>query len=258
MRFESVKASGWGSRVGRLSVGAASAILRLFRFSVFESHLDVAQSRKQTVFVMGGFYRPLLIAFERALWGWKWLRVPSRAWEDSAGKVLNNPQGSSEPMMPLGFVLSRALPQTEFSISRESGVVRNDSGANWVLVGDETHDLVQIRFRTRSYFHFLLETIPVILENLDTKRMLVRVESSWQQDLLSYFGIDFMETNGGDVRHDFTIAKSKWGLYPREDHICALSHVLSNIQGLREPQRLEAIRAGMPTAATGIGMRVVD
>jgi hypothetical protein len=88
--------------------------------------------------------------------------------------------------------------------------------------------------------------------------MLVRVESSWQQDLLSYFGIDFMETNGGDVRHDFTIAKSKWGLYPREDHICALSHVLSNIQGLREPQRLEAIRAGMPTAATGIGMRVVD
>ena len=224
---DSANASLWGTKIGQVSSLILSNFLRVCGFSIVGSHLGILRRPGRLFFVNNAFYRPILLWARFIFWGAEKIRLPENVWEESARKVINNEGSDSPTVVPIGFMLSRILPQTEYSLARECGNLGPEPEGSWVAVGEPSNDLVKVQLRTRSYFHFLLETIPLLLENLDSKRLLVFVEKSWQKELLSFFVPDASDVDGRVGHYKYTIQKSKWALYPREDHIIALREVFS-------------------------------
>ena len=253
MRQDSARSSPWNSRFGRLTIRLLAGLMRMARVLAVDSYLSVMRPEDRVVFVKNAFYRPALLASNWALWGLQYISLPANARKESADIVLNNRLMTGSNVLPLGFLLARAMPESVFSVVRDSGAILGSGNGKWVVIGDPAKDLVLVRLRTRSYFHFLLEIIPVLLQHLDSKSLLLLTEYSWQRELLSHFGISFWQIGDSQLTYDFVIEKSRWGLYPREDHLLALRQFFIENQPTIRQEQSERILVNRTPKTTQTG-----
>lgn len=227
MQETSLAASRWNSKFGQPFVSLVSRFVAFFGFTVLDSFLSVHSSDNRLLFVKNAFYKPFVIIRNRAYWGPRSIPYSTQLIETSANLILNNDAVSSRKVVPVGFVLSRVIPQSEYSLVRDSDSVTSTGSERWVLLGDPTLPRVKVEAATQSYFHFLLETLPLLLEHLDSKALLVPILQDWQISILRNLGLDFTSTLGEQTFHSWTVRKSQWGMYPREKDVIELKKFFS-------------------------------
>ena len=162
------------------------------------------------------FYRPMAWIGDLVFWGFRPIRVDRASlFTNAAEKV----KGDPENVVPSGMVFSSALPETTYAVERRGFQEWMDPKAIHVLISEEQGgDIVALGQVTQSYFHFLMEVIPLALSLMSQHRVLVRITRQWQLGALDAFGIAYKQVDPiTESLSPLIIRKRTWGVFPRED-----------------------------------------
>ena len=184
------------------------------------------QKRVPNFYIPEAFYRPFLKIGNFAFWGRRILNL--RLALDSVKKVHIAPSrlGQFAPS-PAGFLLNRAIPDTQFEIRRLATFVP-PAGASLVAVGDNTKPLAVIAEPTKSYFHFVTEILPICLNYSAGFRVVIPIWSEWQRAAIAAFEFqEPIEELFDPLQIGLEIFRKIWGLYPAAEPLLAANRHLN-------------------------------
>lgn len=227
MKVTSEQASIWShpllAKILLAMIRAASLLLNI---EIVRDFQGLAPSRRAFV-IARAFYRPFIRVRTFGLWGTKFLRVREDSIEDAASKIWPG-SNFNKDLMPVGLFLSRQIPETEFTVS---SVRKGDLtfAPRMVSVGREGAPLLGISEPTKSYFHFVAELLPLVLQYSKEWRVVVPVFSDWQMDAISAFSFEEpVERIHEEKSIRTALKRSVWGVYPASEPLRgANQHLLS-------------------------------
>jgi len=227
VKVTSEQASIWSNPLlAKILLAMIRAASFLLRIELVHDFQGLAPSRAAFV-IPRAFYRPFIRVRSFCLWGTKLLRVREDPVDELSSRIWPSSNLTND-LMPVGLFLSRQIPETEFTISP----LRKDElkfAPRMVSIGKEGAPLLGISEPTKSYFHFVTELLPLVLQYSEEWKVVVPVFSDWQMDVISAFSFEEpVELTHEDISIKTVLKRSMWGVYPASAPLLrANQHLLS-------------------------------